>query len=269
MFNRLRGRLEQKRRSSNPGVVAPIDADAPSFVMPPEDAPHEGTWLQWPHDYGYDRRHVRRYEGTWIKMVRELSKGENVHIIAYNDDERNRIGVLLRNDDDVDMSKISFLIAMTDDVWVRDNGPIFVRDSSSDGQLVVQNWRFNGWGRKADSHLCDQVPKAVSASLGVPCIDVPMVNEGGSVELDGRGTLMAKRSSILNSNRNPNWTQGDAEAYFRHYLGVTNFIWLDGKRGGDITDDHIDGTARFVNGDTIVTYSPRDSSREEYKVFKN
>jgi agmatine deiminase len=85
-----------------------------------------------------------------------------------------------------------------------------------------------------------------------------MVNEGGSIEVDGRGTLMAKRSSILNRNRNPGWTQTDCEAYFRRYLGVTNFIWLDGTPGADITDDHIDGTARFANGDTIVTHKRDD-----------
>ena len=66
-----------------------------------------------------------------------------------------------------------------------------------------------------------------------------MVNEGGSIEVDGRGTLMAKRSSILNRNRNPGATQADAEAYFRRYMGVTNFIWLDGTPGLEITDDHI------------------------------
>ena len=87
---------------------------------------------------------------------------------------------------------------------------------------------------------------------------VAMVNEGGSVEVDGRGTLMAKRSSILNRNRNPGLTQADAETYFRRYFGVENFIWLDGTPGLDLTDDHIDGTARFANGDTIVTHEPGD-----------
>lgn len=114
-----------------------------------------------------------------------------------------------------------------------------------------------------------------------------MVNEGGSIEVDGRGTLMAKRSSIINNNRNPGATQADVEAYFRRYFGVTNFIWLDGTPGLEITDDHIgkhmaascccrwkdyhvltaipclddippDGTARFAHGDTIVTLEKQD-----------
>lgn len=122
-----------------------------------------------------------------------------------------------------------------------------------------------------------------------------MVNEAGSIEVDGRGTLMAKRSSIINENRNPGMTQADAEAYFKRYLGVTNFIWVDGSPGYDITDDHIgeyivmtlednrknlihsthllypiiiDGDARFANDDTIVIHQ-RDSFYEpsEYDII--
>ena len=81
---------------------------------------------------------------------------------------------------------------------------------------------------------------------------------------------MAKRSSILNANRNPGWTQSDAETYFRQYLGVRNVIWLDGDKGGDITDDHIDATARFANGDTIVTMYKEDFlNKKEYTILQN
>jgi agmatine deiminase len=241
------------------------------YIMPPEEAPHEGTWLQWPHNYGYDRKHIQRYEATFIHMTRVLSQGENVHIIAYNREEKRRIKTILKNIADVDMDRISFLIGKTDDVWIRDNGPIFVRDVEEPQQLFVQNWIFSGWGQKAEYNLCNQIPKLVGTHLTLPVVDVGMVNEGGSIELDGRGTLMAKKSSILNNNRNPGWTLEDAEAYFRYYLGVTNFIWLDGGKGQDITDDHIDGTARFVhNGSTIVTFYPYDSSsRKEYNILKN
>jgi len=86
--------------------------------------------------------------------------------------------------------------------------------------------------------------------------------------VDGCGTLMAKRSSILNRNRNPGWKQSDVEAYFKRYLGVTNFIWLDGAAGGDITDDHIDVMARFAAGNTIVTFFRDDFvRRREYDVL--
>jgi len=268
MFSLLRRPRDKAIKSTAPSA-ARVE-DIAKYIMPPEEALHEGTWLQWPHNYGYDRKHIQRNEATWIHMTRELSQGENVHIIAYDWEEKRRITAILENDAKTNMRRVSFLIGKTDDVWVRDNGPIFVRDVQ-EHQLVVQNWLFNGWGQKADYHLCNEIPKLVGTHLNLPVIDVAMVNEGGSIELDGRGTLMAKKSSILNKNRNPGWTQDDVEAYFHHYLGVTNFIWLDGVKGQDITDDHIDGTARFVNnGTTIVTVHPYDSSsRKEYNCLKN
>ena len=95
-----------------------------------------------------------------------------------------------------------------------------------------------------------------------------MVNEGGSIEVNGRGTLMAKKSSILNINRNPRMSQTQAEAIFTQYLGVTNFIWLEGTAGYDITDDHIDGTARFANGNVIVTHDRENFLKpSEYDVL--
>jgi agmatine deiminase len=151
---------------------------------------------------------------------------------------------------------VDFYTWPTDDVWVRDNGPIYVFDESD--QLHVTDWGFNGWGKRYGYKMSNMIPKLVASALNLPCTTIPMINEGGAVELDGNGTLMAKRSSILNRNRNPGWTQEDAEAYFRGYLGATNFIWLPGAKGQDITDDHIDGTARFADENTIVTFYRKD-----------
>lgn len=244
------------------------------FVMPAEEQPHEGTWLQWPHDYGWDTNHVERYEKSWVAMTKALHTGEMVHIIVYNDKEHERVQqLLLQVKEGLDMSQIDFHAFATDDVWVRDNGPIFVfakGEGKDQHQLCVSNWIFNAWGQKSENYYDNYIPLKVGHALNLPIIDVPMVLEGGSVEVDGRGTLMAKRSSILNSNRNEGWKQADAEAYFTQYLGVTKFIWLDGKKGGDITDDHIDGTARFANGDTIVTYYKEDfETPKEYKILQN
>lgn len=98
------------------------------------------------------------------------------------------------------------------------------------------------------------------SNQGKTVIDINsiLINEGGSVEIDGHGTLMACKSSILNNNRNPGMTQAQAEAIFTKYLGVTNFIWLDGQAGLELTDQHIDGFARFGNVETIVTMEQND-----------
>ena len=240
-----------------------------SYIMPSEEEPHEGTWLQWPHNYGWDPHHVARYEPIWIALTRALHRSERVHIIVYNQAELRRVRALLRSHR-MDMRQIDFWDYPTDDVWVRDNGPIFVYNANNNDQLTVENWMFNGWGNKADWWYDDYIPIDVARDWPLPRVDVDMVNEGGSVEVDGHGTLMAKKSSILNPNRNPGWTLADVEDYFTTYLGVTNFIWLEGKVGLDITDDHIDGTARFASPNKIVTMQATDlTDPAEYDILAN
>ncbi|NOQ71082.1 MAG: agmatine deiminase family protein [Crocinitomix sp.] len=236
-----------------------------TYTMPSEETVHEGTWLQWPHDHTY-ANHIARHDATFIEITRALHTGERVHIIAFDETEKERITSILIAEG-MDMTQIDLFICETDDYWTRDNGPIFVLDQN--GTPTIQNWGFNGWGDKTAFEKCNQVPNKIAASYGIPSINVDFINEGGSVELDGHGTLLAKKSSILNGNRNPGISQKEAEAVFTKYLGVTNFIWLKGYKGGDITDDHIDGTARFVNGNTIVTLREEDAYAGEYKALKN
>ena len=200
-------------------------------------------------------------------MTISLHKGENVHIIVFDKTEEERVKNILQKDDQPDMSKIDFHCMVTDDVWIRDNGPIFTFDKKTK-ELVITDWRFNGWGGKEDYWWSNGIPDKVGGALGVKVHSIPMVLEGGSIEVDGRGTLMAKRSCILNENRNPGWKQRDVEEYFRRYFGVTNFIWLNGAKGGDLTDDHIDCTARFANGTSIVTTQRADFEiRQEYDII--
>lgn len=227
------------------------------FVMPAESSPHEGTWLQWPHEYEYGVTYRNRIEGTWIAMAREIVSDEKLHIIAYDAKEQNRIvdqltkaGILLDN--------IDFYLFKTNDVWVRDNGPIYVR--GNDGKLAIEGWGFNGWGGKEAYNYDDLIPQEVASAEKMPFVDLNkrMILEGGAVELDGKGSLMATRSCVLNSNRNIGMTQQKAEGLFATYLGATHFIWLDGVAGLDITDMHIDGFARFGENNTIVTMSRSD-----------
>ena len=247
---------------NNPAVL--FSSDAIQYTMPSEENRHQGTWLQWPHNYTYSD-HVERMEVTFIEIARALHTGEEVYIVVYDAVEQERVSTLLRHEG-LDMSKVDFFVWKTDDVWSRDNGPVFTYDNS--GQLVVQDWGFNGWGRKAPYKNCDKIPRKVASALDIPLVNVDMVNEGGSIEIDGKGTLMAKRSSILNPNRNPGWTQEDVESYFKTYLGVTHFIWLEGVAGYEITDDHIDSTARFVHGHTIVTHIAANADPQEHAILR-
>lgn len=235
------------------------------YTMPEESEPHEGTWLQWPHQYQYGVAYRNGLDATWIAMTEALVTSEKVHIIAYNKTEKERI-ISLLNAANVPLTNVDFKIYKTDDVWVRDNGPIYVRDKNNN--LLIQDWGFNGWGNKIDDETGrliqsandNLIPSKIAADQGKTIIDINsiMINEGGSVVMDGNGTLMASKSSILNNNRNPGMTQAQAEAIFTKYLGQTNFIWLDGQAGLDITDQHIDGFAIFGDQNTIVTMEEND-----------
>ena len=227
------------------------------YTMLSEESMHEGTWLQWPHNFTYGSG-AEDVEPSWVQMTAALSPGERVHIIAYNEEEAAHITQLLENAE-IDLSQVDFLLCPTDDFWVRDNGPIFVQ--GADGQWVILDWGFNGWGGDTPFALDNAVPLAVAENIGVPVIDLSaMVLEGGAIEVDGQGTLMATRSSITGEDRNPDLTESEIEAYFNTYLGIEQVIWLDGQYGGneDITDQHIDGFVKFVGDHTLVTMNNAD-----------
>lgn len=226
------------------------------YTMPEETALHEGTWLQWPHNHLYGPFYRDDLDPTWIAMTRELVGGEKVHIIAYDQTEQNHITNVLTNAG-VSLANVDFYQHPNDDCWVRDNGPIFVFDDSNN--LHITDWGFNGWGNSTPYAQCDLIPGLVGQDISIPVVDVnAMVLEGGAIEIDGNGSMLATRSSIVNSNRNPGLTEQDIEGYLTTNLGITNFIWLDGVAGLDITDMHIDGFARFLDTSTIVCMDSAD-----------
>jgi agmatine deiminase len=246
-------------------VIGKPDPTQIVYKMPEESEPHEGTWLQWPHQYQHGVTYRSELDETWVAMTKALQSTEKVHIIAYNTAEQTRITNLLKAAN-VSLTNVDFKIHRTDDVWVRDNGPIYVRDAQ--GKLVIEDWGFNGWGGKYDSANCDAIPSAIGADTGVTVLNLNnvMVNEGGSVELDGHGVLMATKSSIIsqkarNSVRNKGMSQAQAESNFTKYLGATKFIWLEGGFSEeDVTDMHIDGIMKFAAGNKMITMSNSDLS---------
>lgn len=234
---------------------------AQTYHFPEESGQHEGTWLQWPHQYQHGKTYKKRVEQTWIDMTKALQANEKVHIIAYDETEKQHIISILKKAK-VPLKNIDFKIYKTDDVWVRDNGPIFVKDQN--GNILIQDWGFNGWGEKFDFENCNQIPSKIAKDLGVTVIDLneEMVNEGGSVETDGNGVLMACKSSVISQKKEATRTKGitqeEAEELFEKYYGVSKVIWLDGVTGLDVTDFHIDGFMKFVNHNTMLTMKEDD-----------
>ena len=226
-------------------------------TMPAEWATHEGTWLQWPHHYQYGTTYRNRLDATWVEMTKALVTSENVHIIAYNNTEKNRILHKLTTAG-VPLTNVDFRLFQTNDVWVRDNGPIFVKNNSN--QLTINDFGFNGWGNKAPYTKCNIIPNSIGSALSMPVnnLNSALKLEGGAFEHDGAGTFLATKSSMINSNRNPGKSQAQIEATLSNYLGFSKFIWLNGVSGLEITDMHVDGFARFANAQTLVTMSPAD-----------
>lgn len=237
----------------------------PTYRFPDEAQPHEGTWLTWPHSQTYGADYASGIEDIWVQMVQALAPGEKVHIIAYDDALRVHITDLLE-ERGVDLAQVDFLLAASDDVWVRDTGPMFAYDEA--GQLTIIDFDFDGWGKKTSYEHDDVIPQVVARERDFPIVKVSgCVLEGGSVELSPDGTLLATRSAVISGSRNPGMGQAEMEGYLRQYLGAMRFIWLDGVEGEDITDAHIDGFARFYDEKTLLTV-PEDDFFDLYEGMK-
>ncbi len=231
-------------------------AQTVEYTMPEEIEQHEGTWLQWPHNNLYGPWYIDDVEPTFIAMANSLQSGEKVHIIVTDNTELSRITNVLNNAS-VPMTNIDFYVYPTDDVWSRDNGPMFVYDQNN--ELAIIDWGFNGWGQDAPFSNCEIIPQSIGNALSVPVIDLnSVVLEGGAIEHDGHGTMIATRSSITHSSRNPSLTEQQIEDSLMRYAGFTNIVWLDGIYGLEITDMHIDGFVKFADGNTIVTMDSLD-----------
>lgn len=245
--------------------VSTNEGNSASFLFPSEEATHEGTWLAWPHKYadkqayyfgeeGIDgEAYVQMLEPTWIEITKALHTGETVHIIVYNENEQTRVEKLLQ-ENEVDLKKIDFVIMETDDVWMRDIGPIFtIKDNK---ELVIANFIFDGYGNTIDPQYYAkdaQIASNIASAKGFECIDIDMVLEGGSVEVDGKGTLIAAKSSVVGTERNTNMSIKEIEKQLKKYYGVTNIIWIEGLKNEDVTDGHIDACVKFAEGNKLVT----------------
>lgn len=239
------------------------------YTFPDEAEQHEGTWLQWPHQYEYGVAFRNENDATWVAMTNALQANEKVHIIAYNATEQTRIKNLLTANG-VPLTNVDFKIMQTNDVWVRDNGPIYARNSV--GNLVIQDYGFNGWGGDYAFAKDNPIPTKIATSTGMTVVNLnnTLTLEGGSFEMDGAGTFLATKTSILSqanplspagikSIRNLGKTQAQVEAILTQNLGATKFIWLDGWFStDDITDAHIDGFAKFAPGNKLVTMNQTD-----------
>lgn len=223
------------------------------YRMPAEWEPHAATWLSWPHDPVTFPGRVAEVEATYKEMIRALTTGERVNLLVKDEDTHERIAQWAAREG---VRNLVIWDVPPADVWFRDYGPLFVkRDApgTSRAEVAMTKWRFNAWGDKYDTLLPDDgIPYQMQPHLGMPMFEAGIVMEGGSLEVNGAGTLLTTRQCLLNENRNPALTQAEIERILRDFLGVRHFLWLQDGIEADDTDGHVDDIARFVGPATVV-----------------
>ncbi|MBZ5561045.1 MAG: agmatine deiminase family protein [Acidobacteriia bacterium] len=257
---------------------------AQGYRLPAEWEPHEATWLGWPHN-------LTDWPGkfapiTWVygEIVRKLAPREIVRILVNSPAHEAQARRILTRIG-VDLARVEFFRIPTNRGWTRDFGPLFVKRERPRPEVAIVNFGFNAWAKYPDWHKDDRVAERAARVLRCRLIPAKVggrdfVLEGGSIDVNGCGTLLATEECLLDPEaqvRNPGFTRVEIEATLRDYLGVTNVLWLGKGIAGDDTHGHIDDVCRFVGPRAVVlceesnphdpNYRPLRENRERLEGF--
>jgi agmatine deiminase len=251
--------------------MAIVDENTPAalgYYFPAEWAPHTATWLSWPHKEASWPGKLDSIFGVYCEFIKALTEGEAVCINISNEGMRSfATEHLIRAG--VNLEKVRFYMHPTNDAWCRDHGPAFLVHPNKAPRKVVVDWGYNAWGNKYPPYdLDDVIPTLIAEHYGLPVYHPGIVMEGGSVDFNGKGTVLTTKACLLNPNRNPHLNQAQIEQYLRNYYGVEQILWLGDGIVGDDTDGHIDDITRFVNEDTVVTVVESDKGDENYEILQ-
>jgi agmatine deiminase len=224
-------------------------AESPAFHVPPEEAPHEFTLMQWPNSPRVydDADFLQDVQATILNIANAIAAFEPVLLLA---DAALHATIQPRLTAGVSLWDIP-----TEDLWARDSGPIIAVDGK--GNRQVSHIRFNGWGNRQVHSHDGQIAARVAERLGLPLIPSPLQGEAGGVEQDGHGLLIAHESSWLHDNRNPGMARADIEAALLAAYGASRMIWSPGLRDEDITDYHIDSLLRLTGPNRVLINMPQ------------
>lgn len=236
------------------------------YRMPAEWAPHAATWLTWPRPEGIS--FPDKYETVppvLAEFIRALVPHEQVNINVWHAEMEATVRQAL-SENQVPLTNVRFHHFQSYEPWCRDHGPIFLRGPK--GRAIV-DWGYNAWGNKYPPFdLDDAIPQHVAKLRDLPLFSPGIVMEGGSLEVNGEGTLLTTEACLLNPNRNPQLNKSQIEQYLKDFLGVTNILWLGDGIVGDDTDGHIDDLTRFVDRNTVVTVVEEDPADENYALLQ-
>ena len=252
--------MKQRSQSATPFSLG--------FRMPAEWEPHEATWLGWPHEATDWPGKFAVIPWAFAEIVRHLSRVERVFLLVENREAQSRVRSILKKSG-ANLDAVNFFIMPTDRGWMRDSGPICVRNET--GEVAFNNFLFNGWAKypnhKKDAAVVAKANAKLKRHLWQPQHKGRrVVLEGGSIDVNGRGTLVTTEECLLSKvqERNPGFTKKDYEDVFREHLGVTNVLWLKNGIAGDDTHGHVDDLTRFVNPSTVLTIVETDANDANY-----
>jgi agmatine deiminase len=239
--------------------------------MPAEWEPHEATWIAWPHNRTDWPGKFAPIPWVYGEVVRQISRGEIVRILVNSKAHEDKARRILKGIG-VNMERAEFFRIPTDRGWTRDFGPIFVKRDEPRPDVAIARFGFTGWARYPNWQKDCQVPERAARALHCRMFDVVVkgrrfVLEGGSIDVNGHGTLLTTEECLLDSAiqvRNPGFTRKKIAAVFRKYLGVTNVLWLGKGIAGDDTHGHVDDLCRFVGPRTVLLCSEKDPQDANY-----
>jgi agmatine deiminase len=232
--------------------------------LPPEWAPQSGVQLSWPHADSDWAPVLAEVEPVFTEIARQIARHEIVLVACHDEALRAQVAARLRAAG-VPATRMRLHVAPANDTWARDHGPVTVLCR---GEATLLDFGFNGWGGKYPHDLDNLITgrlHAQGAFGDTPLEIVPLVLEGGSIEVDGSGTLLTTARCLLAPTRNPALSRAQLEQQLAGLLGLTRFLWLEhGYLAGDDTDSHVDTLARLCDAGTIAYVSCDDSQDEHY-----
>ena len=237
------------------------------FRMPAEWEPHEATWIAWPHNREDWPGRFAPIPWVYAEIVKRLAAVERVRILIQDADSENKARRILAKAG-ANLAAVEFVLIPTNRVWTRDYAPMFLVNAH--GETALVNWQFNAWAKYSDYELDNQVPAQISTRLGLPGWAPDIVMEGGAVDVNGAGLLLATEECLLSpiQARNPRLTREQLEAALSDHLGIQRVLWLKSGIVGDDTHGHIDDLARFVDESTVVIASEDDPAEANYLLLQ-
>ncbi|MCW8891182.1 MAG: agmatine deiminase family protein [Sedimenticola sp.] len=222
------------------------------YSLPAEWVAQSAVMLTWPHANTDWAEQLETVEQVYLTLTQQITRFQPLLIVCNSPQHQKTVAEKIAQYG-ISTARISFALAASNDTWARDHAPLTC--IGNDGAQLL-DFQFNGWGNKYPSELDNQISQTLFEAGtfdSTPHQTIPLILEGGAIETDGDGTLLATRSSVLTESRNPGLSQADIEAILSNALGFDRFLWLNhGHLTGDDTDGHIDTLARFADSETIL-----------------